>query len=166
MRRPELPSMNLVQGCKGCLASESSLGTAPLLPGTSCPGPQPAWAHAEPRPGAVPGHSRWPDSSIVRARGGQGGGQVAGWAHHAHPSSCTVSPEHTLAPSSLVWHGCFRHLHGIEVPASQAGSPGSDAHVTHKVLTLLQAPKSYFPWALLILRVRGTPCPLAIWKKF
>lgn len=165
-RRPELPSTNRAQGCKGFLASESSLGTAPLLPGTSCPGPQLARAHAEPRPGAVPGHSRCPDGSRVRAGvGRRWAGGMLGPSRTARQLHCE-SRAHAC-PSSPAWHGCLRHLHGIEVPASQAGSPGSDAHTTHIVLILLQAPKSYSPWALLTLRVvGGASGPFAIWKHF
>lgn len=39
MRRPELSPKILGMESEGCGAPESSLGTAPLLPGTSCPGP-------------------------------------------------------------------------------------------------------------------------------
>lgn len=116
----------------------------------AAPGPQPARAHAEPRPGAVPNHSRCPDGSRVWA----GGGQAVGRAHHAHPSSCAASPEPALAPPAQPGHSCLGHLHGVDVPASGAGG-------VQGLFPVPPTPALSCSWAPLTLRVGEASSPLA-----
>lgn len=147
---------------EGCRAPESSLGTVPLLLGTAAPGPQPAWAHAEPHPGAVPGHSRCPDGSRVWA----GGGPAAGWAHHAHPSSCTRRPEHTRAPPAQSGHGCLRHPHGTDASACLAGW-GVQGLIPVPPTQSLFCPRSpsYSSWTPLTHRVGDASFPFTLLER-
>lgn len=114
------PNTTLYMACEGCRVPEN----CPLSPRARPPscqmpaalGPQLALARAEPRPGAVPGHSRCPVGSRMWA----GGEQAVGRPHHVHPSSCTKSRARP-GPSSPARPRLLGHLHGTDLPASQAG---------------------------------------------
>lgn len=123
MRRPELPHPQ-IQPSMWSLRAAESLKPPSLLPWARPPscqapaalGPQLALAHAEPRPGAVPGYSR----CLVGSRMWAGGEQAVGRPHHVQPSSCHRSRAHP-GPSSPAQPRLLRHLHRTDLPASQAG---------------------------------------------
>lgn len=121
-------------------------------------GPPLALAHAEPRPGAVPGHSRCPVGSRMWA----GGEQAVGRPHHVHPSSCAKSRARP-GPSSPAWPRLLGPLHGTDLPASQAGDS--------KVRVPCYPPSPVLPPASDLSgppdpQCGGASCPFAILKTF
>lgn len=130
----------------------------PSCQGPAALGPQLVLAHAEPRPGAVPGHSRCPVGSRMWA----GGEQAAGRPHHAHPSSCAKSRARP-GPSNPARPRLLGHLHGADLPASQAGDS--------KVRFPCYPPRPVLPQASDLLgppdpQGRGACRPFAILKTF
>lgn len=139
VRATSPPNTTLYMASEGCRVPENYfLSPSARPPSCQTPaalGPQLALAHAEPRPGAVSGHSRCPVGSRMWA----GGEQAVGRPHHVHPSSCTRSRARP-GPSSPARprHGCSGISTEHTCLPPRLGTPRSESLAIHPGLSFLK----------------------------
>lgn len=154
MRRPELSPKTLGMESEGCRAPESSLGTAPLLPGTSCPGPTACpgtcwapprrcpWLRQVPRPQQSVGWG-WAGGRLGPSRTPQQLRQVQSTVWPLQPSLAKSAQGISLGQICLPHRTCFSHSPALP-------------HGPLLVRSLGPPPSG----------VGGASCPFAILKKY